>query len=59
VRLLRRNRLTGAPIVIDEATNETVAAGMIPDTEVETRDRGASRAQTERSPNVRWQRARV
>src|ERR1700732_2795074 len=32
----RRNRLTGSLIVIDEATNETVAAGVILDTEVET-----------------------
>ena len=31
----RRNRLTGSLIIIDEATNETVAAGVILDTEVE------------------------
>ena len=31
----RRNRTTGSLIVIDEATNETVAAGVILDTEVE------------------------
>ena len=31
----RRNRVTGSLIVIDEATNETVAAGVILDTEVE------------------------
>jgi bifunctional enzyme CysN/CysC len=48
----RRNRVTGSLIVIDEATNDTVAAGVILDTEVE----GAGTEQkTERSPNVRWQ----
>ncbi|HVR06054.1 MAG TPA: adenylyl-sulfate kinase [Solirubrobacteraceae bacterium] len=55
----RRNRVTGSLIVIDEATNDTVAAGTILDTESEadgetgevTRD-----AKPERSPNVRWQR---
>ncbi len=31
----RRNRVTGSLILIDEATNETVAAGVILDTEVE------------------------
>jgi bifunctional enzyme CysN/CysC len=51
----RRNRTTGSLIVIDEATNETVAAGVILDTEVDELD--AER--TERSPNVRWQGTRV
>jgi bifunctional enzyme CysN/CysC len=51
----RRNRLTGSLIVIDEATNETVAAGVILDTEVET----GEEAKTERSPNVRWQGTRM
>ena len=51
----RRNRVTGSLIVIDEATNETVAAGVILDTEVEEPDE----AKTERSPNVRWQGTRV
>src|SRR5205807_9984088 len=32
----RRNRVTGSLIVIDEATNETVAAGVVPDTEAES-----------------------
>jgi bifunctional enzyme CysN/CysC len=50
----RRNRLTGSLIVIDEATNETVAAGVILDTEVET-----PHTKTERSPNVRWQGTRM
>jgi bifunctional enzyme CysN/CysC len=52
----RRNRLTGSLIVIDEATNETVAAGVILDTEVEG---GAAATKTERSPNVRWQGTRM
>ncbi len=46
----RRNRVTGSLIMIDEATNETVAAGVILDTEVEETE-----PKTERSPNVRWQ----
>jgi bifunctional enzyme CysN/CysC len=50
----RRNRITGSLIVIDEATNETVAAGTILDTEGE--EATAREAKTERSPNVRWQR---
>jgi bifunctional enzyme CysN/CysC len=52
----RRNRVTGSLIVIDEASNETVAAGVILDTEVEDRSSGAK---TERSPNVRWQGSRT
>ncbi|HXB15548.1 MAG TPA: sulfate adenylyltransferase subunit CysN [Solirubrobacteraceae bacterium] len=52
----RRNRLTGSLIVIDEATNDTVAAGVILDTEVEELGERATR---ERSPNVRWQGSRV
>jgi bifunctional enzyme CysN/CysC len=52
----RRNRVTGSLIVIDEATNETVAAGVILDTEVEDE---AGEAKTERSPNVRWQGTRM
>ncbi len=52
----RRNRLTGSLIVIDEATNDTVAAGVILDTEVEE---PGERATRERSPNVRWQGSRV
>src|SRR2546423_4719307 len=47
----RRNRLTGSLIVIDEATNETVAAGVILDIEVEE----PPEATGGRSPNVRWQ----
>ena len=54
----RRNRVTGSLIVIDAATNETVAAGVILDTEVEVGDAGAQ-TKTERSPNVRWQGTRV
>ena len=51
----RRNRTTGSLIVIDQATNETVAAGVILDTEVEE----TTQAKTERSPNVRWQGTRM
>jgi bifunctional enzyme CysN/CysC len=51
----RRNRVTGSLIVIDEATNETVAAGVILDTEVEGEDVSASQVKSDRSPNVRWQ----
>ncbi len=51
----RRNRTTGSLIVIDVATNETVAAGVILDTEVED----AGDAKSDRSPNVRWQGTRM
>jgi bifunctional enzyme CysN/CysC len=53
----RRNRVTGSLIVIDEATNETVAAGVVLDTEVE--DPTAADEKSERSPNVRWQGSRM
>ncbi|HYM55144.1 MAG TPA: adenylyl-sulfate kinase [Solirubrobacteraceae bacterium] len=52
----RRNRVTGSLIVIDEATNETVAAGVILDTEVEG---AGTEPKSERSPNVRWQGTRM
>jgi bifunctional enzyme CysN/CysC len=52
----RRNRVTGSLIVIDEATNDTVGAGVILDTEV---DGGETEAKSERSPNVRWQGTRM
>jgi bifunctional enzyme CysN/CysC len=63
----RRNRVTGGLIVIDEATNATVAAGVILDTETESTaegeiegaEAGAPVAKTERSPNVRWQGSRL
>ncbi len=51
----RRNRVTGSLIVIDEATNDTVAAAVILDTEVED----AEEPKSERSPNVRWQGSRM
>ncbi|HEY2216476.1 MAG TPA: adenylyl-sulfate kinase, partial [Solirubrobacteraceae bacterium] len=51
----RRNRTTGSLIVIDQATNETVAAGVILDTEVDVE----VEPKTERSPNVRWQGTRM
>jgi bifunctional enzyme CysN/CysC len=49
----RRNRVTGSLILIDEATNETVGAGVILDTEVDGAE--IAEAKSERSPNVRWQ----
>ncbi|MGA2164176.1 MAG: adenylyl-sulfate kinase [Solirubrobacteraceae bacterium] len=52
----RRNRATGSLIVIDEATNETVAAGVILDTEADSLE---PTAKTERSPNVRWERETI
>jgi bifunctional enzyme CysN/CysC len=56
----RRNRVTGSLIVIDEATNDTVAAGVILDTEVEdVPGTDEAEAKTERSPNVRWQGTRM
>src|SRR2546429_2557245 len=51
----RRNRVTGSVILIDEASNETVAAGVILDTEVEL----PREPKRERSPNVRWQGTRL
>jgi bifunctional enzyme CysN/CysC len=54
----RRNRVTGSLIVIDQATNDTVAAGVILDTEVEEAA-PAIEEKTERSPNVRWQGTRM
>ena len=56
VRLLPAQPAHGSLIVIDEATNETVAAGVILDTEVEG---PAATTKTERSPNVRWQGSRM
>jgi bifunctional enzyme CysN/CysC len=57
----RRNRVTGSLIVIDEATNDTVAAGVILDTEVEdpAHPAGGLEPKSERSPNVRWQGTRM
>jgi len=55
----RRNRVTGSLIVIDEATNDTVAAGVILDTEVEDPGHPAGERKSERSPNVRWQGTRL
>jgi bifunctional enzyme CysN/CysC len=55
----RRNRVTGSLIVIDEASNETVAAGVILDTEVESDQDGVQQTKSERSPNVKWQGSRM
>ena len=45
----RRNRVTGSLIMIDEATNETVAAGVILDTEVEEAATTRTRASAART----------
>jgi bifunctional enzyme CysN/CysC len=55
----RRNRVTGSLIVIDEATNETVAAGTILDTETEIKDAPQTEPRTTQSPNVKWQRSEL
>jgi bifunctional enzyme CysN/CysC len=56
----RRNRITGSLIVIDEASNDTVAAGVILDTEAEGAAQPAvAETKSERSPNVRWQGTRT
>jgi len=59
----RRNRVTGSLIIIDAASNDTVAAGVILDTEVEGSGAdavaGAVGEKTERSPNVLWQGTRM
>jgi bifunctional enzyme CysN/CysC len=53
----RRNRITGSLILIDEATNETAAAGVVLDTETEIEDGAAEHTRTAQSPNVKWQRS--
>jgi len=53
----RRNRVTGSLIVIDEATNETVAAGVVLDTETEIEEGAAAHSKASRSPNIKWQRS--
>jgi bifunctional enzyme CysN/CysC len=53
----RRNKVTGSLIVIDEASNETVAAGTILDTETEIKDAPAVEPRPTQSPNVKWQRS--
>ncbi|MGH2903170.1 MAG: adenylyl-sulfate kinase [Solirubrobacteraceae bacterium] len=55
----RRNKITGSLIVIDETTNETVAAGTILDTETETKDAPAAEPRSTQSPNVKWQRSEL
>ncbi len=58
----RRNRVTGSLIVIDEASNETVAAGVILDTDAEVEDAarvGGLPSKEECSPNVKWQGSRL
>jgi bifunctional enzyme CysN/CysC len=53
----RRNKVTGSLILIDEASNETVAAGVILDTETEVEDAPAVEPRPTQSPNVKWQRS--
>jgi bifunctional enzyme CysN/CysC len=55
----RRNKITGSLIVIDEASNETVAAGTILDTETEVKDAPAVEPRPTQSPNVKWQRSEL
>jgi bifunctional enzyme CysN/CysC len=54
----RRNRVSGSLILIDEDSNETVAAGVILDAESEAEPLEPVE-KTERSPNVRWQRTSI
>jgi bifunctional enzyme CysN/CysC len=53
----RRNRITGSLIVIDEATHETVAAGVVLDTETEVEPDAGAHTKATHSPNVKWQRS--
>jgi len=55
----RRNKITGSLIVIDEASNETVAAGVILDTETEIEDAPTLEPRPTQSPNVQWQRSEL
>ncbi len=57
----RRNRATGGFILIDEATNETLAAGMLldPDEPVSDEEAHAVEAAQARSANVVWEHSRV
>jgi bifunctional enzyme CysN/CysC len=55
----RRNKVTGSLIVIDQDTNETVAAGTILDTETEIKDAPAAEPRPTHSPNVKWQRSEL
>jgi bifunctional enzyme CysN/CysC len=55
----RRNRVTGSLILIDDVTNETVAGGVILDTDAEVEDAASPETKTERSPNVKWQGSRL
>jgi bifunctional enzyme CysN/CysC len=55
----RRNKVTGSLIVIDQDTNETVAAGTILDTETEIEDAPMLEPRPTQSPNVKWQRSEL
>ena len=52
---VRNDHAGTAHALIDEATHETVAAGVILDTETEIEEKGAAHSGTPRSPNVKWQ----
>jgi bifunctional enzyme CysN/CysC len=49
--------LTLLPALHDQPTHETVAAGVILDTETEVEEKGAAHSKTPHSPNVKWQRS--
>jgi bifunctional enzyme CysN/CysC len=55
----RRNRATGAVILIDEASNETAAAGVILDVEAERALEETARRRGGKRPNVEWQGSRL
>jgi len=55
----RRNRATGGFILIDEATNETLGAGMLLDPDEPVGEDAATAARQERSANVVWERSKL
>jgi bifunctional enzyme CysN/CysC len=55
----RRNRVTGSLIVVDEDTHETVAAGVVLDTETEVAPDAGAHTAAAQSPNVKWQRSEL
>ncbi|HWV85845.1 MAG TPA: adenylyl-sulfate kinase [Capillimicrobium sp.] len=55
----RRNRATGGFILIDEATNETLGAGMLLDPDEPVGEDAATAARQERSANVVWEHSKL
>ena len=55
----RRNRATGGFILIDEATNETLGAGMLLDPDEPVGEDTATAARQERSANVVWEQSKL